>query len=73
MICSNTKLDKFNHSCYGFLDNLGNRLKVKGGLREIRSDERAKAKQDDITEQLWVISRSISNERLIARLMHRLI
>ena len=37
---------------YGFLDNLRNRLKVEDGFREIRIDDRAKAKEDDITEKL---------------------
>jgi uncharacterized protein Smg (DUF494 family) len=73
IVCANGKLDKFDHSCDGFLDQLRNRLIVQDGLREIRIDGGAEAKQDDITEQLRVISRSISNERLIARLMHRLI
>jgi hypothetical protein len=63
IVCENAKLNKFNHSCYGFLDNLRNRLKVKDGFREIRIDDRAKAKEDDITEKLLVISRSILNEK----------
>jgi hypothetical protein len=71
--CTNGKFDKFDHCCDGFLDQLCNRLIVEDGLCEIRIDGSAEAKQDDITEQLRVISRSILNERLIARLMHRLI
>ena len=63
IVCENAKLNKFNHSCCRFLDNLRNRLKVKDGLREIRIDDRAKAKEDDITEKLLVISRSILNEK----------
>jgi uncharacterized protein Smg (DUF494 family) len=70
IVCTNGKFDKFDHSCDGFLDQLRNRLIVQDGLREIRIDGSAKAKQDDITEQLRVISRWISNERLFARLMH---
>ena len=73
IVCFNAKFDKFDHCCYWFLDQLRNRLIVQDGFREIRIDGGAEAKQDDITEQLRVISRSISNERLIARLMHRLI
>jgi hypothetical protein len=56
-----------------FLNQLRNQLIVQDGLREIRIDGSAEAKKNDITEQLWVISRSISNERLIARFKHRLI
>ena len=63
IVCENAKLNKFNHSCYAFLDNLRNRLKVKDWFREIRIDDRAKAKEDDITEKLLVISRSILNEK----------
>jgi len=70
IVCFNAKFDKFDHRCYGFLDQLRNRLIVQDGLREIRSDGGAEAKQDDITEQLRVVSRWISKERLIARLMH---
>jgi hypothetical protein len=73
IVCTNGKFDNFDHRCDGFLDQLRNRLIVQDGFREVRIDGSAKAKQDDITEQLGVISRSISNERLIARLMHRLI
>ncbi len=64
------KFDNFDHGCHWFLNEFRNRLIVQDGLREIRIDVSAKAKQDDITEQLRVISRWISNERLIARLEH---
>jgi hypothetical protein len=70
IVCRNGKFDKFDHSCDWFLDQLRNRLIVKDGFREIRIDGVAEAKQDDITEQLRVVSRWISNERLIARLMN---
>jgi hypothetical protein len=73
IVCTNAKFDKFNHCCEGFLDQLCNLLIVQDRFSEIRIDGGAEAKQDDITQLLWVISRSISNERLIARLMHRLI
>ena len=52
IVCANANFNKFNHSCYGFLDNLRNRLKVKDGFREILIDDRAKTKKDDITEKL---------------------
>ena len=73
ILCMNAKFDNNDHSCDGFLDQLRNRLIVQDGFREVRSEGGTEAKQDDITEQLRVISRSIANERLIARLMHRLI
>jgi hypothetical protein len=73
IVCTNAKFDKFDHCCDWFLDQLCNRLIVQDGFREIRIDGGAEAKQDDITEQLRVISRSILNERLIARFKHRLI
>ena len=63
IVCENAKLNKFNHSCYWFLDNVRNRLKVKNLFRKIRIDDRAKGKEDDITEKLLVISRSILNEK----------
>ena len=56
IVRANTKLNKFNHSCYGFLDNLRNRLKVEDGLRKIWIFDRTKAKEDDIAEKLGVIS-----------------
>ena len=37
---------------------------------QIRVDGSAKTKEYDITEQLWVISRWISDETMFARLMH---
>ena len=57
IVCTNGKFDNFDHRCDGFLDQFRNRLKVKGGLCEIRIDGGAEAKQDDITEHLRVISR----------------
>jgi hypothetical protein len=69
----NGKFDNFDLYCDGFFDQLRNRLKVQEGFREVRIDGGAETKQDDTTEQLRVISRSILNERLIARLIHRLI
>ena len=63
------KFDNFDHRSYWFLENFRNRLIVQDGLREIRIDDSTEAKQDDITEQLRVISRWISNERLFARLI----
>ena len=64
------KFDNFDHSCDWFLDDFSNRMIVQDRLLEIWIDHSAKAKQDDITEQLRVISRLVSNERLIARLEH---
>ena len=69
IVCLNAKFDKFDHCCDWFLDQLRNRLIVKDGFREIRIDGSAEAKQDDITEQLRVISRWMSDERVIARLI----
>ena len=70
IVCLHCKFDNFDHRCDWFLDDFSNRLIVQDGLREIRFDDSADAKQDDITEQLRVISRLVSNERLIARLEH---
>ncbi len=64
------KFDNFDDSCDWFLDDFRNRLIVQDKFREIWIVYCAKAKQDEITEQLRVISRLVSNERLIARLMH---
>ena len=64
------KFDNFDHSCDWFLDDFRNRMIVQDGLREIRIDDSAKAKQDDITEQLRVISQWMSDERMFARLEH---
>ena len=63
IVCENAKLNKFNHSCYGFLDNLRNRLKFKDGFREIRIDDLARAKEDNLTEKFLVITRSILNKK----------
>ena len=49
IVCTNAKPNKFNDSCYGFLDKLCNRLKVKDGLRKIRIFDRTEAKEGDIT------------------------
>jgi hypothetical protein len=73
IVCRNGKFENFDHCCDGFFDQLRYRLIVQDGFREIRIDGGAEAKQNDITEQFRVISRSISNERLFVRLMHRLI
>jgi hypothetical protein len=70
IVCTNGKFDKFDHCCDRFLDQLRNRLIIKDGFREIRIDGGAEAKQDDITEQLRIVSRWISKERLNERLMH---
>ena len=64
------KFDNFDHRCDWFLDDFRNRLIVQDGLREIRIDDSAEAKQDDITEQLRVISRWITDEKMFARLEH---
>ena len=50
IVCLNRKFDNFDHSCDWFLDDFRNRMIVQDGLREIRIDDSAKAKQDDITE-----------------------
>jgi hypothetical protein len=73
IVCMNAKFHKFDHSCDGFLDQLRNRFIVQDKFCEIRIDSSAETKQDDLTEQLRVISRSILNERLIAPFKHRLI
>ena len=57
IVCFNAKFDKFDHRCDGFLNQFRNRLIVQDGFGEIRIDGGAEAKQDDITEQLRVISR----------------
>jgi hypothetical protein len=58
IVCTNGgKFDKFDHSCDGFLDQLRNQLIVQNWLHEIRIYCSADAKQDDITEQLRVVSR----------------
>jgi hypothetical protein len=70
VVCFNRKFYKFDHGCHGFLDEFRNRLIVKDGFREIRIDHSAKAKEDDITEKLRVISAWTSDERVIARLIN---
>jgi hypothetical protein len=72
IVCTNSKFDNFDHFCDGFLDQLRNRLIVKDWTSEIRIYGGAEAKKNDITEELRVISRSILNERLIARFKRRL-
>ena len=70
IVCFNRKFNNFDHSCHWFLDHFRNRMIVEDGPREIRIDNRSEAQQDDITEQLRVISRWISDETMLARLMH---
>jgi hypothetical protein len=70
IVCLHGKFDNFNHRCDWFLDDFRNRLIVQDGLREIRVDHSAKAKENYITEQLRVISLLISDERMFARLEH---
>jgi hypothetical protein len=69
IVSTNCKFHKFEHSCDGFLDQLRNRLIVLDGFCEIRIDGSAEAKQDNITQQFRVISRSILNEKLIRALI----
>ena len=64
------KFDNFDHRCDWFLDDFRNRLIVQDGLREIRVDDCAEAKENHITEQLRVISRWITDEKMFARLEH---
>ena len=64
------KFDNFDHRCDWFLDEFRNRLIVQDGLREIRVDDCAEAKKNHITEQLRVISRWITDEKMFARLEH---
>ena len=56
IVCFNRKFNNFDHSCYWFLDHFRNRLIVEDEPHEIRVDDRAEAQQNDITEQLRVIS-----------------
>jgi len=64
------KFENFDHSCDWFLDDFRNRLIVQDGLREIRVDDCAEAKENDVTEQLRVISRWITDDRVLAQLLH---
>jgi hypothetical protein len=64
------KFDNFDHRSYRFLENFRNRLIVQDGLREIRVDDCAEAKKNDVTEQLRVISRWITDDRVLAQLLH---
>ena len=64
------KFDNFDHGGDWFLDDLRNRLIVQDGLREIRVDDCAEAKKNDVTEQLRVISRWITDDRVLAQLLH---
>ena len=73
IVCLHGKIDNFDHSGDWFLDDFRNWLIVQDGFREIRIDDCAKAKQYDITEQLCVISRWITDEKMFARLEHWLI
>ena len=70
VVCFNRKFDNFDHGCNRFLDHFRNRFIVDDGRREIRVDDGAEAKQDDVTEQLLVISRWMSDETMLAHLMH---
>ena len=70
VVCFNRKFNDFDHGRDGFLDHFRNRLIVEDGPHEIRVDDRSEAQQNDITEQLRVISRWISDETMLARLMH---
>ncbi len=70
VVCFNRKFYKFDHGGHWFLDEFCNRLIVKDGPHEIRVDDSAKTKEDDITEQLQVISRWMSDETMFARLIH---
>ncbi len=70
IVLFNRKFNVFDHGCDGFLDHFRNRLIVEDGPHEIRVDDRSEAQQNDITEQLRVISRWISDETMLARLMH---
>ena len=55
-------LDDFDHGSEWFLDDFRYRSIVQDGPREIRVDHCAEAKQDEIAEELRVISRCISSE-----------
>ena len=70
IVCLYRKFDYFDHSGDWFLDDFRYRLIVQDGLREIRIDDCAKAKQDDITDKFRVISRWITDEKMFARLEH---
>ena len=52
------------------LDDFCNRLIVNDGSHEIRIDYRSETKENDITEQLRVISRLIMDETMFALLEH---
>ena len=64
------KFDNFDHRCDWFLDDFRNRLIIQDGLSEIRVDDCAEAKKNDVTEQLRVISRLITDDRVLAQLLH---
>jgi len=64
------KFDNFDHGCDWFLDDFRNRLIVQDWLREIRVDDCAEAKKNDVTEQFRVISRWITDDRVLAQLLH---
>ena len=70
IVCLHGKFDNFDHRCDWFLDDFRNRLIVQDGLREIRVDDCAEAKENDVTEQLRVISRWITDDRVLAQLLH---
>ena len=64
------KFDNFDHRRDWFLDDFRNRLIVQDGFHEIRVDNCAEAKKNHIIEQLRVISRWITDEKMFARLEH---
>ena len=70
IVCFNRKFNDFDHSCHWLLDHFRNRLIVQDGSREIRVDHRAEAQQNDVAEQLRVVSRWIADETMLARLEH---
>ena len=49
-VCFNRKFYKFDHGFHWFLDEFRNRLIVEDGPHEIRVDESAETKENDITE-----------------------
>ena len=66
----NRKFNDFDHCRDGFLDHFRNRLIVEDGAHKIWDGDCAEAHQNDITELLRVISRWITDETMLARLIH---
>jgi len=66
----NRKFKNLDHVGHRFFEHFCNRLIFEDWPHEIRVDDSAKTKQDDVTEQLRVISRWMSDETMFARLMH---